>query len=133
MLSKQDRLKDKFLINLAFKKKQKLSSKLFSLYYLLKPKDINRFNNDSTGVKSTFIAPLKIDKRSTKRNLVKRRMNEAYKIIKSNILIPSSKIKALVFIAHPAIKDAAFGEIKDTMGRLLSKLVKFISFNSRLV
>lgn len=131
MMPKLERLKDKYFIDLAFKKRQKLSTKLLSVYYLLKLKDINRFNCGSVDVKSAFIVPLKVDKRSTKRNLVKRRMKEAYRVITvKNILLKGSTIKVLIWVAHPQVKDARFSEIKDAMYMLLSRLVKQGSFIS---
>ena len=118
MLQKSERLKEKYLFNVAFslgrKKKQKLSTNLLSLYYLFGKKDIN---------KSAFVVGIKIDKRATKRNLIKRRMISAYKLVKKiNNGLNSSKASVLIWVAHPEIKNATFKQIKDSMDTLLNKL-----------
>ena len=126
MLPKPERLKDKYLLNTAFKlgrtKKQKLNSSLFALYYLFRRNNINNLP------KTAFIAPLVIDKRSNKRNLIKRRMRAAYILIK-NKLINTNKnsfkaISVLIWVANPEIKNATFEQIKNTMYNLLTKLTK---------
>ena len=133
MLPKLERLKDKHLFNLAFKlgktKKQKFNSNLLTLYYLFKEKDINRFIP-----KTAFIVGLRVDKKSNKRNLVKRRMKASYQILRKKLINSyNSKISVLIWIAHPAITSATFQEIKDTMEALLNRLVKVenVGFSSR--
>lgn len=118
MLQKSERLKEKHLFNVAFslgkKKKQKFSTNLLSLYYLFGKKDIN---------KSAFVVGVKIDKRATKRNLIKRRMISAYKLIKKiNNGLNGNKASVLIWVAHPEIKNATFEQIKDSMDKLLNKL-----------
>lgn len=111
MLAKAERLKERYLFNLVFKKNHKLSSNLFTLYFLTS-KDINKLP------KVAFVAPVSLDKRANKRNLVKRRMRNAYKFVKKVL----SNISCLIWIAHPRTKNATFLEIKDTMKILLGKL-----------
>ena len=122
MLPKSERLKDKYLFNVTFnigkKKKQRLNSNLLSLYYLFKKNDIN------TLPKTAFIVGTRIDKKANKRNLIKRRMRSAYKLLK-NKLISTNKtfsISVLIWIANPDIKNATFEQIKDTMYNLLGRV-----------
>ena len=112
MLPKNERLKDRYLFNLVFKKKIKLYSRFLTLYYLRGKKDINMFP------KSAFAVGLNIDKRATRRNLIKRRIREAYKIVKKKL----PKISVLVWVANPPIKDATFIQVKDSVQNLLCKL-----------
>ena len=112
MLPKNERLKDRYLFNLVFKKKFKLYSRFLTLYYLRGKKDINMFP------KSAFAVGLNIDTRATRRNLIKRRIREAYKIVKKKI----PKISVLIWVANPPIKDATFIQVKDSVHNLLSKL-----------
>lgn len=122
MLPKKERLKDRRLFNLTFKKRQKRSSNLLTVYYLfpINKKDINYLP------KTSFIAGLNIDKRATKRNQIKRRMREAYKLIKKKLITTNNNIlslcSVLIFIANPNIKSATFEQIRETMLDLLTKI-----------
>ncbi|MBI3591729.1 MAG: ribonuclease P protein component [Candidatus Melainabacteria bacterium] len=126
MLAKPERLKEKYLFNIAFKKRQKVSSDLLSLYYLFKRKDINKLNKSSVLSKAAFIVGLRIDKRASRRNLIKRRMRSAYRLIRKKYFSENSKndLQALIWIANPNIKNATFEQIKSSMERLLNKLEK---------
>ena len=66
MLPKAERLKERYIFNIAFKKKQKISSPLITLYYFLQRKDINRFKNGERSFpKAAFIVITKINKKTT--------------------------------------------------------------------
>ncbi len=125
MLSKSERLKERGLFNLAFKlgknKNQKINSRLLSLYYLFGKKDINMLNI-KLNVKTAFIVGLRVDKKSTKRNLIKRRMKAAYQFLKRTFFKNKQNISVLIWIANPPIQDATFEQIKDSMKNLLTKL-----------
>lgn len=120
MLPKKERLKDRYLFNLTFKKRSKLASNLLLLYYLLNRKDINDLP------KTAFIVGLSVDKRATKRNLIKRRMRAAYKELRKNIG-NLNKISVLAWIGKEPIKNATFKQIKESMEFLLKKLIMFNS------
>lgn len=126
MLPKAERLKERYIFNIAFKKKQKISSPLITLYYFLQRKDINRFKNGERSFpKAAFIVSTKIDKRATERNLIKRRMKAAYILLKKEIPTEkTSHINALIWIANPSIKNVVFQGIKSAMNALITKLDK---------
>ena len=129
MLPKSERLKDRRTFNIVFslgkKKNQKIHSPLLSLYYLFRTKDINTLSNQQNP-QVAFIVGLKIDKRATKRNLIKRRMRVAYRTISRNTVnLIRGKYQALVWIANISINSATFKEIKLSMEMMLAKLNKF--------
>ena len=121
MLPKPERLKDRRVFDFVFSGKNKgklrVSSRLFTLCYLLKRKNINMLP------KVAFIVGTKIDKRSVKRNLIKRRMREAYKIVKKKLFQINKNILdnyfAFIWIANLPAKDATFDEIVRSMESLL--------------
>lgn len=124
MLQKSERLKDRYLFDIAFKvgktKKQRLSSKHVLLYYLLVKK-----GQHISKPKTAFVVGLKVDKRATKRNLVKRRMKASYQLIKKKLInLNKNNLFALIWIANPEAKDASFKEIKETMEKMLISLVR---------
>lgn len=123
MLKKGERLKEKYLFNAAFKKRQKLSTPLIHLYYLFNKKDINRLQGKSFLSKNAFIVSTSIDKRANVRNLIKRRMKASYNQIK-NMLLSQDKSYVLIWIANPLVKNATFEQIKTAMKTILSRLVK---------
>ncbi len=123
MLQKDERLKEKYLFDLAFKygkvKKQKLFCKYFHLYYLTKKKDDDKLKSP----KNAFVAGLKVDKRAVKRNLYKRRLKSAYQLIKKKLILgKKNNLSALIWIANPEIKSASFNEIKDLMEKMIKSL-----------
>ena len=123
MLSKIERLKEKYLFKIAFKKRQKLNSIFLSLYYLFKRNDINKL--EKVLPKVAFIVGLGVSKKATKRNLIKRRMRNAYQLVKQklfNINNKLSSVSVLIWVAHPTIASATFKQIKDSTEKILNKL-----------
>lgn len=121
MIPQAERLKDRRIFNLVFNpknhSKQRVSSGMLTLYYyLFRKKDINMFP------KVAFIVGVKIDKRSTKRNLIKRRMRAAYGLIKKTDKMRILSFSVLIWIANPGIKNATFEQIKSSMNGLLAKV-----------
>ena len=121
MLPKTERLKERNLFNLAFKlgktRNQKINSRLLSLYYLFNKKDINMLN-----IKTAFIVGLRVDKKATIRNRIKRRMKASYQFLKKTLFKNKRNISVFIWIANPPIKDATFEQIKDSMKNLLMRL-----------
>lgn len=121
MIPQSERLKDRRIFNLVFnpknQSKQRVSSSMLTLYYyLFRKKDINMFP------KVAFIVGVKIDKKSTKRNLIKRRMRAAYGLIKKTDKMRILSFSVLIWIANPGIKNATFEQIKSLMNSLLTKI-----------
>ena len=124
MLQKSERLKDRYLFDVTFKigktKKQRLSSKYLLLYYLF-----SKSGQHVNMPKTAFIVGLKVDKKATKRNLVKRRMKASYQLIKKKLInLNKNNLFALIWIANPEAKEASFKEINQTMEKMLIALVR---------
>ncbi len=122
MLPKSERLKERRLFTIAFKKKQRLSSKLLTLYYLYGKKDINALP------KAAFVVGVSISKKANKRNLIKRRMRAAYRLIRKKFMNSKNNkfntILGLIWIANTSIMDATFEQVKAAQEELLSRLTK---------
>lgn len=124
MLPKNERLKERYLFNVAFnigkKNGQKLSSDLLLLYYLFKKKN----DQEIQLPKTAFIVGTKVEKKANKRNLIKRRMRMAYRSFRDRFSNNNKlkKISVLIWIANPNIKNATFKQINDSMKNLLTKL-----------
>ncbi len=124
MLSKTERLKERYLFNTAFsigkKNGQKLSSDLLLLYYLFRKKR----ESEVKLPKTAFIVGIKVEKKANKRNLVKRRMRSAYRVFRERLINNNNlkKISVLIWIANQNIKNATFKQIKDSMENLLRRL-----------
>ncbi len=123
MLSKTERLKERYLFNTAFnvgkKNNQRLSSDLLLLYFLFRKKE-----HDIQLPKNAFIVGIRVDKKANKRNLIKRRMRAAYRYFRERLINNNKlkKISVLIWIANPNIKNATFKQIKDSMESLLRRL-----------
>ena len=123
MLSKTERLKERYLFNTAFnigkKNGQKLSSDLLLLYYLFK-----RIEQELQLPKCAFIVGIRVEKKANKRNLIKRRMRSVYRLFRERLINNNklNKISVLIWIANPNIKNATFKQIKDSMDKLLRML-----------
>lgn len=124
MLAKEDRLKDRHKFNVAFKKKQVLRSDLLSIYYLYDKKNLNE---KISSPKIGFVVSTKIDKRATARNLIKRRLREAFKLLKKPIILSKNEslvysVSVLILIVNPKISSASYIDIKNNLKTLLNKL-----------
>ena len=72
-----------------------------------------------TGLNRLMVSvPKKFFKRAVKRNLLKRRMREAYRLQKE--LLPAPGIDLLLAYSHPEIADFAtlYAEVADILGRI---------------
>lgn len=132
MLPKKERIKNIYLFNTAFnigrKNNQKITTDLLLLYYLFKKKEA------SLGLpKTAFVVGTKIEKKASKRNLIKRRMRSAYRFFRDRIVKNDklNKVSVLIWIANHKIKEVNFEEIKNSMKKILDKL-ELRSSNSKL-
>ncbi len=76
-----------------------------------------------TGLNRIMVSvPKKFFKRAVKRNLLKRRMREAYRLQKE--LLTAAGIDLLLTYSHPEVADFAtiYAEVTDILGRIQTKL-----------
>ena len=76
-----------------------------------------------TGLNRIMVSvPKKFFKRAVKRNLLKRRMREAYRLQKE--LLTATGIDLLLTYSHPDVADFAtiYAEVTDILGRIQTKL-----------
>ena len=78
--------------------------------------------NIKLNIKTAFIVGLRVDKKATTRNLIKRRMKASYQFLKKTLFKNKRNISVFIWIANPPIKDATFEQIKDSMKNLLMRL-----------
>jgi len=77
-----------------------------------------RFRQSQEPTKVGFVASAKIFKRANKRNLVKRRMREALRLVKEQW----PKNMDLLFVAKPETMDANFEELKASVVHTFEKI-----------
>ena len=76
-----------------------------------------------TGINRLMVSvPKKFFKRAVKRNLLKRRLREAYRLQKE--LLTATGVDLMLAYAHPEIADSAtlFAEVTDILHRIQEKL-----------
>lgn len=127
MLAKDERLKERRSFNIAFKNKLVIRSRLLSLYFVYRKvpeSKIGEFNLP----KAAFIVGVSVNKNAVGRNLIKRRMREAYKELKRKVVIKDRKenkfyvIQSLILIANKEADKASFRDIKASVSELFEKL-----------
>lgn len=133
MLPKNERLKERYLFNIIFKKRRVIRSKLISLYYLTRKKDTSK----NLLPKTAFIVGTKVDKRAVGRNLIKRRMRSSYKTFQRLITQESkdytNEVSVLVWVANPQAKDATFLQVKEQMESLMGRLEREAFSNGKKI
>ncbi len=73
--------------------------------------------------KAGFVVSKKTHKRAVKRNRLKRLMRESYRILqKEDSLGNSQNFMSLIFVGFEKALDKDFGEMKDVIYRLISKI-----------
>lgn len=118
MLEKKYRLKKNFEFRITYLQKKFSHSNLFSLNIgKIKP------NEDYT-TRVAFVVSKKIDKRAVKRNLIKRRMREAYRSFLQDETLDFQRWKTMVFMAKKDCLDADFVQIKAAMLECIKKALK---------
>jgi len=118
VLSKNERLKKNSEFNAVYNIKRSVANSLLILY-------TGRLrDNPETPSKVGFVVSKKIHKRSTRRNLIKRRMKEAYKKISRNTDIPVKQWDKLIFLARSGILEVSFEQVYDAMVDCLKKANK---------
>lgn len=107
MLPKVNRIKNKKDFETIFKNAKSIKNNLFILKIIKNDLGINRFG---------FVVSLKVSKKATARNKIRRRLSEIIKINEKKFK-PGTD---LVIIALPEIAKKEFFEIKETIEKCLN-------------
>lgn len=108
MLPKKYRLKQKKDFNLVHKKGRFYSDKFLAIKLIKNNLEYSRFG---------FLVSLKISKKATKRNKVKRRLREVVRL-KLKEIKPGFDI---IFLTRPEIVEKNFSEINEGVTKVLKK------------
>jgi len=108
MISKKYRLKGETNFRNIFKKGKKIFSQFLGLYWLENGLDISRFG---------IIVSLKVDKRSTRRNLLKRRLRA---ILRQELVNIKPGFDILI-LTNPKTINISFSELRNELIRLFRK------------
>jgi ribonuclease P protein component len=114
MLPKINRVKKKKDFEVIFKKGASFRNDLFSLRFIKNSLDQCRFG---------FVVSLKVSKKATERNKIRRRMAGIIKNELDNICPPNYKKSNLdvVIISLPGAKNKEFSDFKESLVNLLVK------------
>ena len=121
MLPKQERLKKETDFKKLFRLKLSASTPNLVAYVVL-----NKLTNNTELPKVGFIVGKKVDKRSTRRNKVKRLLRESYKLIRKSYPETVNPFKLIVFIARPSIQDKNYMQVYQEVNICLKKVQKYI-------
>lgn len=122
--SKKERLCSKNTFEYLFSDGSFLRSGAISVYYALDvPRDLQ-----SHPLQVAFSAPKRHLKEAVKRNYIKRRMREVFRMKKHKLLdtLEEQERNLVLLISYNSRKKASFSEIHYTLDRALSKLLKKI-------
>lgn len=121
MLPIEERLRKKKDFNKVFKLKCSVATSCVIAYILKKDT-----NNSIDSTKVAFVVSKKIHKKSTQRNKIKRRMREAYRIIRTAYPDLIKNFESIIFIARPNIDQKDYFDIYSNILNCLHKTQKFI-------
>lgn len=82
---------------------------------------IGKNNNTNNETKVGFVVSKKVHKRAVKRNLIKRRMRESYRLLIKNSKV-NNKYLSLIFVGSSKLLNKNFNEINYAIKYLVSKI-----------
>ena len=112
-LSKGERIRGKKLIELLFKEGNRVN---FGIIRVIAKEDPDE---SQTGHRVLFSVPSKTFKRSVDRNLIRRRLREAYRLNKSLIESPSKLLLAYIYTAREVLP---FRDIEEKVKKSFARL-----------
>jgi ribonuclease P protein component len=121
VLPKQERLLKKREFDRVFRLKRSVASPCI-VAYIMPSKAFQEQQLPKTG----FIVGKKIHKKATKRNKIKRRMREAYRIIRAEKPERIKNFHSIIFIARPSILGKEYPEIYENILICLKKAEKLV-------
>lgn len=121
MLPKAERLQKNKDFEFVFKLKNSVATPTIILYV-----ELNDNSEDVVLPKVGFVVGKKVHRHSTERNKVKRRMREAYRMLRKSDPELIQNFKTLIFIARPLVFGKNYDEIDKSIKDNLFKAQKFI-------
>lgn len=121
MLPKQERLLEETDFKKLFKFKCSIATPNLVAYVVL-----NKQPDNNELPKVGFVVGKKVDKRSTKRNKIKRHLRESYKLIRKTYPEIVKPFTLIVFIAKPSMQDKNYMQVYQDVNTCLKKAQKFI-------
>lgn len=142
MLPSRERLRRASVFQRAYNGRTRVNTPFISLYVLPRQgkgggsqsqnqggKPAGSGSTDSWRPLSGFVVAKKVSKSSCKRNRAKRRLREAYRLLRNSSdgkALELSQWYALIFVAHPPILDASWPDVekavRDCLQRAHAKL-----------
>ena len=106
MLPKSQRLRERREFDITYRLKQSVSNEYIVLYVGKKK------HNDLKPTKTGFVVGKKVDKRSTRRNRIKRLLREAFKnALKKGELEYAKSCYSIIFLARQSCLNATYEQV----------------------
>jgi ribonuclease P protein component len=119
--SKNERLKGEKSFALLFAKGKSFHADLFRLTWMYIPAP----ENSAGSIQAAFVAPKRNFKKAVQRNVIRRRMKEAYRLNKHILPVVCKPNSLLIFVClYTAKRESTYAEIESKIIVTLQRLVK---------